>query len=288
MTVKIPAHAWQGKSGGVVLLPVSRADSAVVARLFAKKSEWEARNGKEYVLQASLELAYGKRTFKQNAAVWKLVGCIWLSMEKDPPTEEEKYALYLDLLEQYADKVPGRFGGLRPVHISESNTIEGARFIDGLLFHLATMCNLEYDTQSQVVDVLREWEEWRGGLETDPLDYADLGCTRLLTEAEWREKRVVSEASGRGGGIVRAHIVSRGADRPDIGKAWNWVALLPEEHAEQHRLGWDKFLDIYPHLRGRVTRARNLAGKLELESRSAPSRGAGRQAEELAMEAMEI
>jgi hypothetical protein len=283
MTVKIPAHARQGKSGDVILLPVSRADSAVVARLFAKKSEWEARNGKEYVLQASLELNYGKRTFKQNAAVWKLVECIWLSMEKDPPAEEEKYALYLDLLEAYADKTKNRVtGGLRPVHISESNTIEGVRFIDGLLYHLSAACGLDYGTQSQVIDVLREGEEWRGGLETDPLDYADLECTRLLTEAEWREKRVVSEASGRGGDIVRAHIVSRGADRPDIEKAWNWVALLPEEHAEQHRLGWDKFLDIYPHLRGRVNRARNLAGKLELESR----RASGRGTEALAKEAL--
>jgi len=46
---------------------------------------------------------------------------------------------------------------------------------------------------------------------------------------------------------------------------WNWIALLPEEHEQQHRQGWDKFLQIYPHLQGRVNRARSLARKLELE-----------------------
>jgi hypothetical protein len=55
--------------------------------------------------------------------------------------------------------------------------------------------------------------------------------------------------------------VSRGADAADIEMSWNWLALLPEKHAEQHRLGWDTFLRMYPHLRGRVARARRLAGK---------------------------
>jgi hypothetical protein len=111
---------------------------------------------------------------------------------------------------------------------------------------------------------MQAWEEWRGTLENDPVDYADLECTRFLSEEEWREKHPYSEASGKGGNIEQAHIVSRGADAPDIEKAWNWIALLHEEHMQQHQIGWDGFLQIYPHLRGRVNRARNLAGKLEL------------------------
>jgi hypothetical protein len=145
------------------------------------------------------------------------------------------------------------------------------------------MCSLDHDTQSQVIDVLQEWEEWRGSIEIDPMDYSDHECTRLLTEEEWREKHQVSEASGRGGDIVRAHIVSRGADAADIEKAWNWTALLHEEHLEQHRLGWDQFLQIYPHLRGRVGRARKLAGKLDLEYKSS-SRAIRKK--DLAMEAL--
>lgn len=216
-----------------------------------------------------------------------LVECIWFSMEKDPTTEEEKYSLYLDLLEAYADKVKSRITGeLRPVHISESNSIEGARFIDGLLYHLTTIVGeLDYNTQSTVIDVLEEWQQWRGGLEIDPMDYSDLECTKLLTEWEWRERHKVSEASGHGGTIDRAHIVSRGADSVDIEKSWNWISLLHSEHMELHRIGWDAFLQIYPHLRGRVDRARNLAGKMELEFKR-EQQAIEYKPEDLAMEAL--
>jgi hypothetical protein len=163
--------------------------------------------------------------------------------------------------------------------------MEGARFIDGLLYHLATMCDLQTDTASTVFDVMCQWEEWRGNLEVDPVDYSDLACTQLLTELEWREKHQVSEASGKGGRIELAHIVSRGADSPDIEKAWNWMALLHEEHMEQHRMGWDSFLQIYPHLRGRVERAWKLAGKLDFEFKSA-QKTIKYKPENLAMEAL--
>jgi hypothetical protein len=106
-----------------------------------------------------------------------------------------------------------------------------------------------------------------------------------MPEAEWRQKHPYSEASGKGGNIDRAHIVSRGADAPDIEKAWNWMALLHEEHMQQHRIGLDAFLQIYPHLRGRVERARKLAGKLELEFKNT-RKELQYKSENLAMEAL--
>jgi hypothetical protein len=283
MTIKIPVHARYEKNGGVTLSPASRSDNILVSKLFSKKQEWEERNGKEYILQASLELNYQKRTYKQNSTVWALVTVIFQSDSENhrPPTNEEKTRLYYDLLEVYADKTSNKITGkLRPVHISESNSAEGARFIDGLLYHLATQCGLDYTAQASVRDVMWQWEEWRGGLDIDPLDYSDLACTRLLTEKEWREKHIVSEASGKGGRLDLAHIVSRGADTGDIEKAWNWMALLHEEHMQQHQIGWDRFLQIYPHLRGRVERARRLAGKPELGNKKSRS-------ENLAVQALE-
>jgi hypothetical protein len=271
MKIRLPVHAalWKHpkKQGDYIVLKAScKKDNDLILKFFSTKTAREDRNQKEFFVQAALDLPYQKRTFKQNAAVWKLVTVIFESMEGRLPTEEEKYALYLDLLDAYVDKVPNRIkGGLRPVHISEANSLEGSKFIDGLLSHLATECSLSYEAQATVQEVLQEWENWRGGLERDPADYADVEQTEMLTELEWRRKHVYSEASGRGGAIVRAHIVSRGADASDMEKSWNWAALLPEEHEEQHRLGWDEFLQIYPHLRGRVERARRLAGKTELE-----------------------
>jgi hypothetical protein len=108
----------------------------------------------------------------------------------------------------------------------------------------------------------------------------------MVSEELWREKHPYSEASGQGGNIVRAHIVSRGADHPDIEKSWNWLALLDEEHKFQHQKGWDEFLSVYPHLRGRVERARRLAGKAEIGIRSVP-REIETDQKNLAMEALE-
>jgi hypothetical protein len=272
MKIQLPVHAARHK-GYVVLKEVNKAGAVLIDRIFTRKTEWEERNGREFYLQAELNLKHQQRTYKQNSSVWALVTAIFESMEGRPPDEDEKYGLYLDLLDMYADKMPNRLnGGLRPVHISESNSLEGARFIDGLLYHLAALCDLPMDAQAAVADVMYEWEAWRGTLEIDPVDYSDLACTKLLTESEWREKHPLSEASGRGGSIVRAHIVSRGADHADIEKSWNWVALLWEEHQQQHDIGWDNFLQIYPHLRGRVERARNLARKPELDYRRTPGR----------------
>jgi hypothetical protein len=144
---------------------------------------------------------------------------------------------------------------------------------------------LSYEAQTTVQDVLQEWENWRGGMEKDHTDYADDEQTEMLTEIEWRRKHAYSDASGRGGTIVRAHIVSRGADAADIEASWNWMALLPEEHEQQHRLGWAGFLSIYPHLMGRVERARNLAGKLELDFKG-QQKAIAYDPESLAMQAL--
>jgi len=265
MKIKLPVHACINQDY-VVLKEVNKDGKILIERLFKKKEEWQERNKREFFLDVTLDLRYQHRTFKQNSSTWILITAIYESMEGRLPDEDEKYALYLDLLEEYADKIPSKLNGkLRPVHISEANSVEGARFIDGLIFHLAQYCDLSTEQQATVIDVLQGWEEWRGGLEIDPVDYADIECTRLLTEDEWRAKHPISEASGKGGAISLAHIVSRGSDAADIGEAWNWIALLHDEHMEQHRIGWDQFLHIYPHLRGRVDRARKMAKKLELE-----------------------
>jgi hypothetical protein len=260
MKIRLPVHAVIYKEY-IVLKEVNKSGKELINKIFAKKKEFEERNGKEYFLQVELDLRYQHRTFKQNSSVWALITAIFISMERRPPDEEEKYGLYLDLLEEYADKVQNRFGGLRPVHISESNSAQGARFIDGLLYHLATLCDLDVNTQAEVIDVMQAWEEWRGTLENDPVDYADLECTRLLTEEEWREKHLVSEASGRGGMIRLHHIITRGS-RPDlVDKAWNFLALLDEEHNLIHSRGDDYFLSIYPHLKGKFDRVKRLAAK---------------------------
>lgn len=265
MKIALPVRARLHK-GCAVLLADDRKGSMLIADLFKKKGEKEARLGKEYFLNAVLELQEREKTFKQLGAVFILVEAIFVSQNGRKPSEEEKYDLYLDLLEEYADRVPSSLSPskTRAVHLSESNTVAAAHFIDGLLYHLCSECDLERDLQATVSEILWAWESFRGSSDRDPLDYADETCTRELTLAEWRERRVYSEASGLGGVIECCHIVSRGSDEGDIEAVWNWMALTTEEHREQHQFGWGRFLQKYPHLTGKVERARRLAGQLAL------------------------
>jgi hypothetical protein len=267
MKIALPVRAKLHK-GCAVLLSDDRKGANLIADLFKKKDDKEARLGKELFLNAVLELQEREKTFKQLGSIFVLVEAIFESQNGRKPTEEEKYDLYLDLLEEYADRVPSSLSPTktRAVHLSESNTVSAAHFIDGLMYHLCTVCDLERDLQATVSQVLWAWISWRGTLKEDPLDYGDEEMTTLVSEAEWREKHPFSEASGEGGDIARAHIVSRGADVADIEKSWNWIALTPSEHSLQHTVGWDAFLAKYPHLRGRVERARELAKKLPLEA----------------------
>ena len=248
------------RDGYIICKPVDNADDILVNRLFSKKTEREEKLGNMY-LDIELDLQEKARTYSQLKTAWKLVECIYVSQNMEKPTEEEKYDMYLDLLEVYADKVENTINGeKRPVRLSDGNTASVARFIEGLMYHLSLYADLDFNAQSDVVRLLKEWEAFRSGLEKDPLDYSDIGCTVLLTEKEWREKKKFSDASGKGGYLELAHIVSKGSDESARDKAWNWLCLTREEHALQHEKGWEEFLRIYPHLKGRVYRARRLTG----------------------------
>jgi len=240
----------------IAIQPVNKEDFTLFQKI----------ENKESIITGVFKTQVNERTYKQLKTVWKLVRCIWDSQNIDPdtgravsPTKDELYDLYLDLLEEYAEKRPSGIhtDKLVPVHISTADTIAGAKFIQGLMFHLANYCDIPDTEQTKVRGLLTIWEQWRGTLQDDPLDY-------YCSESEWYEKHTVSQASFKGGAIQKAHIVSRGSDQKDIDEPWNWIALLPKEHIElQHMKGWDAFLEEYPHLKGRVLRARRIAGKLQ-------------------------
>lgn len=249
----------------IVLRATDSKDMKLIYKLFNGKKAREDRSQKEILLKCEIDAQFQKRTYKQLNTVWKLVTVIFESMENRLPTEEEKYDLYLDLLELYADKTPSKVrpNELRPVRISESKTVEAARFIDGLLYHLATECELSYDLQADVRSVLYEWEIWRGQQEHDFRDDD--------TVTKWREHAKYSEASGMGGQVDCHHIVSRGAAPQFANCAWNVIALTREEHEFFHRKGWNAFLEKYPHLRGRVERAFEKAGHLPIPQWETPN-----------------
>lgn len=247
----------------IVLKLVDENDRYIVEKLFRNKKEREGRTKQEVLLRCEINAPYQHRTFKQNNAVWILISIIFQSMEGRNGTHEELYELYCDLLEEYADKKPSRLNGkLRSIHISGMNTEQAGRFIDSLLFHLATMCELSIDLQSSVRKFIYEWEEWKHKEENEFEEFSSV--------EEMREKVVYSEASGKGGVLHFHHIVTRGACLAAIDKTWNLMALTPDEHNFYHQQckTWDEFLEVYPHLRGKVERAQKKCAELVQQNNS--------------------
>lgn len=219
----------------------------LLEKLISAKYAQEEKTGEEVLLECSLELPSPKRTIKQNSTAFKIISLIFESQEGRKPTEGEKKALYYDLLETHADKKPTRGGvRLRPVHLSEANTEQAARFIDGLLFELCECCDLPQDLQADARQVIYEWEAWRGQQAKD--------FTASMTEKEWRARAVYSEASGLGGDIELHHILPKGSHPQFANDPENWMALTHWEHREFHDLGRERFLQKYPHLAGRFER----------------------------------
>lgn len=242
----------------IILKATDDKNNLLVKKMFDSKSSREERSKQEILLKCQFDAQFQKRTVKQLGTVWTLVTVIFESMENRLPTEEEKYELYQALLEEYADKKPSSINKnkLIPVRISESNTELAARFIDGLLYHLSTQCELSYDLQAEVRTVLYEWEILRGKQELDSYD--------SMTVSQWRKYHVYSQASGLGGNVDCHHILSRGGFPQYSDCAWNVLALTREEHTFFHAQGWNAFLEKYPHLRGRVEKAYKRAGLGEI------------------------
>ena len=247
----------------ILLKPVDQKDWPLIKKLFEGKKEREGRTKQEILLRCEIDAPYQRRTFKQNNAVWILVSIIFQSMEGRKGTHEELYDLYSSLLEEYADKKPSRINGrLRPVHLSEMNTEQAGRFIDALLLFIATSCDLNYDLQTDVRKFIYEWEEWKSRPENEFLEFKSV--------EEMRKRVVYSEASGKGGALHFHHIVTRGACPAAVEMPWNLMALTPDEHNFFHQQckNWDEFLEVYPHLRGKVETAYKKCAELVQKNNS--------------------
>lgn len=238
----------------IMLRPSDSRDLIPIKRLFKSKKEREERRHSEILLEVSLDAPFQKRSIKEINTAFKIIECIFYSMEHRKPTEEEKMELYYSLLDEYADKIPAKLfpDRLRPVHLSEANTVQAARFIDGLLYHLCNYCDLQQDTEADVRAIIYEWEKWRGNQEHD--------FTATMTEKEWRKRAVYSEASGIGGkDIDLHHIITKGSNEKLRNNPENWMALNRSEHQFFHDKGEEAFLQKYPHLEGRFENAHKLA-----------------------------
>lgn len=191
-----------------------------------------------------------EKTYKQLATVWKLVDIIFKSMEGRKPTSQEARELYEDLLEEYAERRPSSVSGkLVPVHVSEADTKACAYFIEGLMLHLAQFCDLPMDAQTEVRELFFLQEYYTGKFGADWITQC--------SEAEYRERHPMSEASGVGGALHLHHLVTRASCEALKNVTANWCMLLPSEHELIHK-NEKKFFELYPHLKPKWERAHML------------------------------
>lgn len=245
----------------VLVIPATASDKTL---LDSYVSETEGK----YV-SVDLKSSGNKKTFDQVKTAWALIDVLFQSIWFKRPTESQRKQFYQEILSDYsqtgnADKIPSLLhkGTSVTIGMSDMDKKQLSKFIQYLISLIAESCDLEEAEQMAVVDIFKDWQEYKSSLEVDPEDCDEAG--NFLTIDKWRAAHTVSFASGIGGDLDLAHIVSKGADEVHRDCCWNTMMLTHEEHMMQHRVGWNKFLEIYPHLRGRVERARRLAGKLAL------------------------
>ena len=162
-------HGILFKDNSIILRPSDSRDLIPIRKVFKSKKDREERSGLEILLRCEIDAPLQKRSIKELNTAWKLISIIFESMEGRRGTDEELYSLYEDLLTEYAEKTPCTLypNRLRPVRLSEANTVQAATFIDGLIYHLCMLCDLKQDLQADVRMVIYEFEEWRGKQKED-------------------------------------------------------------------------------------------------------------------------
>lgn len=253
-------HAVLYKDNTILLRPSDSRDYVPIRKIFKSKKEREERRQQEILVNVSLDIPYQKRTIKEINTAFKLITIIFQSLNNRKPCQDELMNLYYELLDVYADRVPCilRPDLTRPIHLSESNTVNAAHFIDNLINHLSEICDLKIDLQADVRSVIYEWEEWRGNHSPD--------FTSNMTESEWRKRATYSEASGIGGNDIDLHhMLTKGAHEELRNDPENWIALNRSEHTYFHDHGEKAFLQKFPHLEGRFKRAHEKLAELAIK-----------------------
>lgn len=242
---------------GFYLIPATQTDLELLTCFTA-----EVENS---YLTVTVKNNKSDKTYKQLKTAWALITILFESSYGKKPSETERQEFHNELLELYSDKKQSLLNPdkLVPVTFREMSNSQMSKFISCIITEIADSCDLSLDEQVHVQEVFKEWESFLGEQETDWNDYDENG--NLLSMEEWKKNHTVSFASGKGGHLDVAHIVTRGSDEKDIEHCWNVMMLTREEHLKQHEIGWANFCEIYPHLKGRVNRAKKMAGRPSIE-----------------------
>jgi hypothetical protein len=224
-----------------------------------EKQRKERQPEYENFYELAIQRWYKRRSLNANNLAWELATRLG---QADRVSKDVAYYAVKELVDLPRDEYKGVFVS-RPS--GQLSTVEFARFIQMLV--------IECQTHDPAVDIRDIWilfTDWRFGQEKDPLEGTYSG------PEDYKEKHPCCEACGHflritdNSGVQQhtgqlAHIVSTGAGGPNTD--WDWFVLCDKCHIHtQHEHGWEELLKAHEHLREKVRRARERAGKKPLAS----------------------
>ncbi len=153
---------------------------------------------------------------------------------------------------------------------SDATVVEMARCIEHAINWLCTLDIPDWLVESAGKDMHALWDgwyRWRYKQELDPL-YDD---EMAMDWTKYCEHHQVCELCFQpdipGDPLERAHIVSGGANIAAYEKPWNWLRIHHSHHVPvQHQHGWDAITKEFPHIIGKLNRARQMDSGMNKEA----------------------
>jgi cytochrome c553 len=276
---RVRFKAVQQPSGIKGVLMLQAEDEIDNLAKFLKTQHAYAKDRKDrepdYELAFDVEIRrwYKRRSIKANNLQWELCSRIAAA------DGVEREFIHNAVKEVFYPRKEYR-GVFAPKDGGELTTVEYAKVIEALV----KWCT-ERPDPIDIYDIWVLFTDWRFGQETDPLEGTYAGPD------DYKEKHPLCEACGKfllatnNYGVQAhdgqlCHIVSRGASSlgQETKDDWDWLVLCSSCHVvggegepSQHQAGWEALLAKAPHLRPKVERARERAGKHPLAAPPAPA-----------------
>ena len=208
-----------------------------------------------------------RRTNNQNSTLRGIERFFFIATNGYEPTKDDMYWIHEGFLEKHSVWVTNPLTGISlPKRTSDPSmtTTEMAKIVEGALNELASS-DIPADVLKSIGhDMKKLWEDWyswRYNQEKDPL----LEAESEMTWEKYKELHPVCELCALAGvdtdPIERMHIVSAGADSTIYEMPYNWIAAHRSHHTLQHSEGWEIIERSYPHIKGKIKRARLMRGE---------------------------
>lgn len=247
---------------GIIVLKIKPGKAREIVEFiakFVKKTDWRKR-----LLTVAIEVFYKRRTLDQNSLYWALLTILSFVAYGCYGFEEE---IHEGILQMYAPKEEEKATGMLIAKRSKNlNTVEFAEIIQGA-FHEISAQGVPV---SSVPDIKRYYEEfykWRWQDGEDVLKFKTLEvyrervnyCEACMKYLDYNAQTHRYEDTP--GNIC--HIVTAGSGGSDSPE--DVLHLCDKCHIEiQHTQGWEKFLELYPHLIPKVKRSRDKQGRKQI------------------------